>query len=163
MKKTIFIIAALAIVAAVFLLIGAYSLKKMDKQNEEQIIKNEKISEQKTEKVEEKNIGESKEKKEEEALSMEISGLSDEMLSVMGITKKNVSDALKKWTQENGFSSATGAEFSEPMWIRFSESKYSLDCTLILSNQGTGIRPAEENLTITMDYFKGKNLIQFHQ
>lgn len=57
----------------------------------------------------------------EEPLSMELSGLNEEALSMMGISKREVADALRTWTQEHGFSSATGAQFMEPMLVRFSE------------------------------------------
>lgn len=40
---------------------------------------------------------------------------------MMGISKREVADALRTWTQEHGFSSATGAQFMEPMLVRFSE------------------------------------------
>ena len=61
------------------------------------------------------------EEQEEEPLSMDLSGLNEEALSMMGISKKEVADALRTWTQEHGFSSATGAQFLEPMLVRFSE------------------------------------------
>lgn len=41
--------------------------------------------------------------------------LNEEALSMMGISKREVADALRTWTQEHGFSSATGAQFMEPM------------------------------------------------
>ena len=70
----------------------------------------------------------------EEPLSMELSGLNEEALSMMGISKREVADALRTWTQEHGFSSATGAQFMEPMLVRFSEEKYSMDCQLLFAD-----------------------------
>ena len=52
---------------------------------------------------------------------MDLSGLNEDALSMMGISKREVADALRTWTQEHGFSSATGAQFLEPMLVRFSE------------------------------------------
>ena len=143
--------------------------------------KPEKISEKKTEKVEQelqtkleekqKNLKqetpetqESKEqqKTEETPHSMELLGLQEEALSMMGISKKEVADSLKTWTQEHGFSSAKGAQFLEPMLVRFSEGKYSMDCQLLFADGGNGIQPEDAQTKLTMDYFKEKQLLQFH-
>ena len=114
------------------------------------VLKQEKLPEQKPEKVKqelqkksEETLEDPKQKPEEtepekeaeeqaeEPLSMELSGLNEEALSMMGISKREVADALRTWTQEHGFSSATGAQFMEPMLVRFSEEKYSMDCQLL--------------------------------
>ena len=60
------------------------------------------------------------EEQEEEPLSMELLGLQEEALSMMGISKREVADVLRTWTQEHGFSSATGAPTSvrQPLSIR---------------------------------------------
>ena len=144
--------------------------------------KPEKTSEKKTEKVEqelqtkpEETPGNPKqeqekaasakesEEQEEEPLSMDLSGLNEEALSMMGISKKEVADALRTWTQEHGFSSATGAQFLEPMLVRFSEGKYSMDCQLIFADGGNGIQPEDAQTKLTMDYFKVKKLLQIHK
>ena len=143
--------------------------------------KPEKISEKKTEKVEQElqtkleekqknpkqetpETQESKEqqKTEEAPHSMELLGLQEEALSMMGISKKEVADSLKTWTQEHGFSSATGAQFLEPMLVRFSEGKYSMDCQLLFADGGNGIQPEDAQTKLTMDYFKEKQLLQIH-
>ena len=132
--------------------------------------KPEKTSEKKTEKVEqelqtkpEETPGNPKQEQEEEPLSMDLSGLNEEALSMMGISKKEVADALRTWTQEHGFSSATGAQFLEPMLVRFSEGKYSMDCQLIFADGGNGIQPEDAQTKLTMDYFKEKKLLQIHK
>ena len=143
--------------------------------------KPEKISEKKTEKVEQElqtkleekqknpkqetpETQESKEqqKTEETPHSMELLGLQEEALSMMGISKKEVADSLKTWTQEHGFSSAKGAQFLEPMLVRFSEGKYSMDCQLLFADGGNGIQPEDVQTKLTMDYFKEKKLLQIH-
>lgn len=145
------------------------------------VLKQEKLPEQKPEKVKqelqkksEETLEDPKQKPEEtepekeaeeqveESLSMELSGLNEEALSMMGISKKEVADSLKTWTQEHGFSSATGAQFLEPMLVRFSEGKYSMDCQLLFADGGNGIQPEDAQTKLTMDYFKEKQLLQFH-
>lgn len=74
-----------------------------------------------------------------------------------------MADALRTWTQEHGFSSATGAQFLEPMLVRFSEGKYSMDCQLIFADGGNGIQPEDAQTKLTMDYFKEKKLLQIHK
>lgn len=145
------------------------------------VLKQEKLPEQKPEKVKqelqkksEETLEDPKQKPEEtepekeaeeqaeEPLSMELSGLNEEALSMMGISKREVADALRTWTQEHGFSSATGAQFMEPMLVRFSEGKYSMDCQLLFADGGNGIQPEDAQTKLTMDYFKEKQLLQFH-
>lgn len=146
------------------------------------VLKQEKLPEQKPEKVKqelqkksEETLEDPKQKPEEtepekeaeeqaeEPLSMELSGLNEEALSMMGISKREVADALRIWTQEHGFSSATGAQFLEPMLVRFSEGKYSMDCQLIFADGGNGIQPEDAQTKLTMDYFKEKKLLQIHK
>ncbi|GAA6259333.1 hypothetical protein PNX04_18910 [[Ruminococcus] gnavus] len=145
------------------------------------VLKQEKLPEQKPEKVKqelqkksEETLEDPKQKPEEtepekeaeeqaeEPLSMELSGLNEEALSMMGISKREVADALRTWTQEHGFSSATGAQFMEPMLVRFSEEKYSMDCQLLFADGGNGIQPEDVQTKLTMDYFKEKKLLQIH-
>ena len=145
------------------------------------VLKQEKLPEQKPEKVKQELQKKSEETREdpkqkpeetepekeaeeqaEEPLSMELSGLNEEALSMMGISKREVADALRTWTQEHGFSSATGAQFMEPMLVRFSEEKYSMDCQLLFADGGNGIQPEDVQTKLTMDYFKEKKLLQIH-
>ncbi|MCB5493868.1 hypothetical protein G4974_14300 [[Ruminococcus] gnavus] len=145
------------------------------------VLKQEKLPEQKPEKVKqelqkksEETLEDPKQKPEEtepekeaeeqaeEPLSMELSGLNEEALSMMGISKREVADALRTWTQEHGFSSATGAQFMKPMLVRFSEEKYSMDCQLLFADGGNGIQPEDVQTKLTMDYFKEKKLLQIH-
>ncbi|HBJ43554.1 hypothetical protein DWY88_17305 [Mediterraneibacter gnavus] len=113
--------------------------------------------------MEERELESEPEKQEEEPLSMDLSGLNEDALSMMGISKREVADALRTWTQEHGFSSATGAQFLEPMLVRFSEEKYSMDCQLIFADGGNGIQPEDAQTKLTMDYFKEKKLLQIHK
>ena len=145
------------------------------------VLKQEKLPEQKPEKVKqelqkksEETLEDPKQKPEEtepekeaeeqaeEPLSMELSGLNEEAHSMMGISKREVADAWRTWTQEHGFSSATGAQFMEPMLVRFSEEKYSMDCQLLFADGGNGIQPEDVQTKLTMDYFKEKKLLQIH-
>ena len=145
------------------------------------VLKQEKLPEQKPEKVkrelqkksedtledlkqkpEETGPEKEVEEQEEEPLSMELLGLQEEALSMMGISKREVADALRTWTQEHGFSSATGAQFLEPMLVRFSEGKYSMDCQLLFADGGNGIQPEDAQTKLAMDYFKEKQLLQIH-
>ena len=151
-KRIIIVIAAMVILCGILTGIGIIlSDQKPEKQSEE-----------KPEKVEQELESEP-EKQEEEPLSMDLSGLNEDALSMMGISKKEVADALRTWTQEHGFSSATGAQFLEPMLVRFSEEKYSMDCQLIFADGGNGIQPEDAQNKLTMDYFKEKKLLQIHK
>ena len=104
-----------------------------------------------------------KQEMEERELESEPEKQEEEPLSMMGISKREVADALRTWTQEHGFSSATGAQFLEPMLVRFSEEKYSMDCQLIFADGGNGIQPEDAQTKLTMDYFKEKKLLQIHK
>ena len=171
-KRIIIVIAAMVILCGVLTGIGILmSVQKPEKKSEQ---KSEKVEQELQTKLEEKQKNpkqetpetqESKEqqKTEEEPLSMELSGLNEDALSMMGISKREVADALRTWTQEHGFSSATGAQFLEPMLVRFSEEKYSMDCQLIFADGGNGIQPEDAQTKLTMDYFKEKKLLQIHK
>ena len=50
----------------------------------------------------------------------------------------------------------------EPMLVRFSEEKYSMDCQLLFADGGNGIQPEDVQTKLTMDYFKEKKLLQIH-
>lgn len=99
----------------------------------------------------------------EEEPAIRLSGLSEEALSVMGCTQKELAEALKEWTEENGYSSAAGAEFYDPMWIRFGEGRYSMDCRLAIGSEGNGVSENAGSIVLTLDVFKGKKQIRFHQ
>ncbi len=95
---------------------------------------------------------------------MDLSGLNEEALSMMGISKKEVADALRTWTQEHGFSSATGAQFLEPMLVRiFGRENTAWIAQLIFADGGNGIQPEDAQTKLTMDYFKEKKLLQIHK
>ena len=82
---------------------------------------------------------------------------------MMGISKREVADALRTWTQEHGFSSATGAQFMEPMLVRFSEEKYSMDCQLLFADGAMESSRRMYKPKLTMDYFKEeKDCLQIH-
>ena len=133
------------------------------------VLKQEKLPEQKPEKVKqelqkksEETLEDPKQKPEETEPEKEAEEQAEEALSMMGISKREVADALRTWTQEHGFSSATGAQFMEPMLVRFSEEKYSMDCQLLFADGGNGIQPEDVQTKLTMDYFKEKKLLQIH-
>lgn len=97
----------------------------------------------------------------EEEPSMELTGLPDDVLEIMGITRVQVADALKEWTEENGYSSADGAVFQEPVCIRFENLKFSVNLQLTFGEEGNGTIP--EDTVLTMDYYKTQNHIFFHK
>ena len=97
-----------------------------------------------------------------EALPFAIEGLPDASLSVLGLSRLEISEALKEWTEKNGYSSAEGAVFYDPMWIRFSESRYSMDCQLVLGTLGNGVA-REERAVLTMDYYKDNGKLYFRK
>ena len=136
--------------------------QKPEKVKQELQTKSEDTLEDLKQKPEETDPEKEVEEQEEEPLSMELLGL-QEALSMMEISQKEVADALRTWTQEHGFSSATGAQFLEPMLVRFSEEKYSMDCQLLFADGGNGIQPEDAPIKLTIDYFKEKQLLQFHQ
>ena len=77
--------------------------------------------------------------------------------------EETVEKELQKWTSKNGYVSAAGVVFYDPMWISFSEDKYSIDGYLLFEQEGNGIRPEGEQKKITMDYYKTKKRIEFHE
>lgn len=98
----------------------------------------------------------------EEVSALELTGLNDEMLDVLGISKPDIASALKTWADKNGYASASGAAFYESMWIRFSESKYSIEFQMVMGDSGNGIS-VESGQVFTMDYYKGTGMFQFHK
>lgn len=99
---------------------------------------------------------------EREELPFAVEGLSEESLSILGISRLEISTALKEWTEKNGYSLAEGAVFYDPMWIRFSESRYSMDCQLVLGTSGNGVA-GEERAVLTMDYYKDSGRLYFRK
>jgi hypothetical protein len=93
---------------------------------------------------------------------MELSGFPKEVFKLVGKDPKELSELVKQWTQENGFSSVTGIEYGEPAEIRFREKKCSISCRLLFGEQGNGIRQEEPQL-IFLDYFWEENLLQIHR
>ena len=171
-KRIIIVIAAMVILCGILTGIGIIlSDQKPEKQSEEKPekveqeleIKSKETQENTKQEMEERELESEPEKQEEEPLSMDLSGLNEDALSMMGISKREVADALRTWTQEHGFSSATGAQFLEPMLVRFSEEKYSMDCQLIFADGGNEIQPEDAQTKLTMDYFKEKKLLQIHK
>ena len=171
-KRIIIVIAAMVILCGVLTGIGILmSVQKPEKKSEQKSekveqeleIKPKETQENTKQEMEERELESEPEKQEEEPLSMDLSGLNEDALSMMGISKREVADALRTWTQEHGFSSATGAQFLEPMLVRFSEEKYTMDCQLIFADGGNGIQPEDVQTKLTMDYFKEKKLLQIHK
>ena len=159
-KRIIIVIAAMVILCGILTGIGIIlSDQKPEKQSEEKPEKVEQELEIKPKETQENT----KQEMEERELESEPEKQEEEPLSMMGISKREVADALRTWTQEHGFSSATGAQFLEPMLVRFSEEKYSMDCQLIFADGGNGIQPEDAQTKLTMDYFKEKKLLQIHK
>ena len=159
-KRIIIVIAAMVILCGILTGIGIIlSDQKPEKQSEEKPEKVEQELEIKPKETQENT----KQEMEERELESEPEKQEEEPLSMMGISKKEVADALRTWTQEHGFSSATGAQFMEPMLVRFSEEKYTMDCQLIFADGGNGIQPEDVQTKLTMDYFKEKKLLQIHK
>lgn len=94
---------------------------------------------------------------------MELKGVTERVLSVLEIEKEKIEKELLAWTSKNGYASAIGVAFYDPMWVYFSEDKYSIDGYLIFDSDGNGIRPDDEQKKITMDYYKTKRRIEFHE
>ena len=154
-KRIIIVIAAMVILCGILTGIGIIlSDQKPEKQSEEKPEKVEQELEIKPKETQENT----KQEMEERELESEPEKQEEEPLS-----KREVADALRTWTQEHGFSSATGAQFLEPMLVRFSEEKYSMDCQLIFADGGNGIQPEDAQTKLTMDYFKEKKLLQIHK
>lgn len=118
--------------------------------------------EEKTEATEmETEESEEPEEPEAEELPMELTGLPDDVMKIMGITRSQIADALKEWTEENGYSSADGAVFQEPVYLRFDDLKFSVSFQLTFGEEGNGITP--EDTVLTMDYYQKQNQIFFHK
>lgn len=160
-KRIIALVIIVGILTAVVLAVFFYKKEKTAEQHAVKSEHAETVSE-KSQKKELQKQDNTEVKKKEEILSMELIGLSDEMLSTLGLEKEEIDTALKKWTQENGYTNAVGAEFYEPVRVRSSEQKLSIDCSLIMGKNGNGIQKEAEQLILTMDYFKKQGLIQFH-
>lgn len=92
---------------------------------------------------------------------IKVTGLDGETLEKMEITQNEVSEALGDWTRSHGYSGVSGAAFCGSLRISELESKYSMDCQLFMENQGNGVFP-EENVIVTMDYYKDKGRFYFH-
>lgn len=140
------------------------SPSKRETEFKEESKKDQDEEEEKKEETEDKKVSaESEKESDNEELEMEISGLGEEQLKILGVTKKELASKLKKWTLKNGYSSATGAVFQDMMWIRFSEKKYSIDCKLIFENKGNGLQPENANVMISVNYYKDKKAFYFHK
>lgn len=94
---------------------------------------------------------------------IELKGMTEEILLVLGTEEEKIETAVQKWTTENGYAGVSSVTFYDPMWIYFSEDKYSIDCHLTFDDGGNGIRPEDGGKRITMDYYKAKRRIQFHE
>ena len=186
-KKIIMILAGTVLLAAVFTGLFFYQNQTADRQkNEAEPSKKktensspsreekeagiqtkgqeaETVNGEKESKKEEGQKGEIPETMEEEPIpDMELSGFPNEVFKLVEKNPKELSELVKQWTQENGFSSVTGIEYGEPAEIRFREKKCSISCRLLFWEQGNGIRQEETQL-IFLDYFWEENLLQIHR
>ena len=103
-KRIIIVIAAMVILCGILTGIGIIlSDQKPEKQSEEKPekveqeleIKPKETQENTKQEMEERELESEPEKQEEEPLSMDLSGLNEDALSMMGISKKEVADALR--------------------------------------------------------------------
>ena len=102
-KRIIIVIAAMVILCGILTGIGIIlSDQKPEKQSEEKPekveqeleIKPKETQENTKQEMEERELESEPEKQEEEPLSMDLSGLNEDALSMMGISKREVADAL---------------------------------------------------------------------
>ena len=94
---------------------------------------------------------------------IELKGLNEEMLQVLGAEKEALAEALNEWAKGNGLSSIEGASFYPRMNIDFMESKYSMEFVVILGDKGNGIySDADREHIYTMDYYKQNETFNFH-
>lgn len=99
-----------------------------------------------------------------EKLPIEINGLSDEALKILGTNKIDISKKLKEWLDGNGFSSSSKVEFYQTMDIDFSENTYTMQCQINYGTEGNGIiNPDNPNPIITMKYFKDDGMYLFYK
>lgn len=171
------IILAIAIFAVLFSAIfsGIYFLRKSAEKTEGKNVRAEAeeengwkeiVAEEKEEekKAEEENE-EEEDAKENEAVRrspVEIAGISDEALEILGTSREEIADEILAWAQENGFSSAGSASFQNSMEIRFDESKYTMYFALDFREEGNGSQP-EESLPFVMDFYKSEQRFFFHE
>ena len=127
-KRIIIVIAAMVILCGILTGIGIIlSDQKPEKQSEEKPekveqeleIKSKETQENTKQEMEERELESEPEKQEEEPLSMDLSGLNEDALSMMGISKKEVADALRTWTQDNGFPVPQEHSFWSRCWYDF--------------------------------------------
>ena len=99
----------------------------------------------------------------EEVPVIEITGLTDEALSVLDVSAAEVASEVKAWADGNGHTGTVGAAFYNTMLIDFAEGKYSVEFRLVRDAGGNGIQPGEDAEQVyTMDYYQGDGLFQFH-
>lgn len=187
-KKIIAILAGTVLLAAAFTGLFFYQKQTVDRQKNEaeqpkKKVENSSPSRKEKEggkqiKEKEKEIGnEEKESRKEEGQegeilemmkeetvpSMELSGFPKEVFNLLRKDAKELSGLVKQWTMENGFSSATGVEYSEPIEVRFQEKKCSISCRILFEEQGNGIHQESDTQIIFLDYFWEENLLQIHK
>lgn len=98
---------------------------------------------------------------EQEAVPViEITGLTEEALSVLDVSLADVADQVKDWADGNGHTGIDGAAFYNIMTIDFADGKYSVEFRLIQGTHGNGLLQDEQ--VYTMDYFSEDGLFQFH-
>lgn len=82
----------------------------------------------------------------------EILELPEAAYSILGITQERLSEDIKTWTYENGFSIAHSATFYSNMTVDFNQNAYTMQCVL----------DDPEQTTITVTYLKARDLLTFH-
>lgn len=88
-------------------------------------------------------------------------GYADTIKRVLGVDAESAVKQWRAWLDKNGRSSVSKIVFGDAIEIRVSEQKYSVDCQVVYGNQGNGAQPEPE--TLTMDYYKTRDMYQFHK
>lgn len=97
-----------------------------------------------------------------EETDFQLAGLNQEILDVLEVEESEVAEAVKSWAEQNGYVRAVGASFYESMWIRFGESKYSIEFKLKIGEGGNGVY-LDADQVFTMDYYKKSGTFLIHK
>ena len=140
-KRIIIVIAAMVILCGILTGIGIIlSDQKPEKQSEEKPekveqeleIKSKETQENTKQEMEERELESEPEKQEEEPLSMDLSGLNEDALSMMGISKKRSGRCTENLDTGTWiFQCHRSTSFWSRCWYDFQKEKYTMDCQLI--------------------------------
>lgn len=171
MRKKIILAAFIFAVLFSVIFSGVYLLRKSGEETGEKDLGEEELAEDRWQDIvvgqdgKEEGREEERDGKEEAAVRkypVEISGLSDEALEILGASKEEIAEEILEWAQKNGCSSARSASFQNSMEIRFDDSKYTMNFSLDFEEEGNGDQP-EGGMLFTMDFYKGERGFFFHR